>query len=156
LPSSIEKTGCASLQGGKLMNLLRVATVVALSGWAWGGGAVPATAGDSAAGAKVFNKCKTCHTLEAGKNKVGPSLHGLFGRTAGTLDGFKYSEDMKAAGAKGLVWDEKNFVDYIADPKPFIGNIIGEKKATTKMVFPGLKNQKEREDLLAYLKEAAK
>jgi cytochrome c len=54
------------------------------------------------------------------------------------------------------VWNDENFVGYIADPKPFIANVIGEKRATTKMVFPGLKNRKEREDLLAYLKKATK
>jgi len=138
------------------MNLLRIVMMTAIFGWAWGGDTPPAMAGDPAAGEKVFNKCKVCHTLEAGKNKVGPSLHGLFGRAAGTLDDFKFSNDMKAAGAKGLVWSEETFANYIADPKPFIGNIIGEKKATTKMVFPGLKKQKDRDDLVAYLKEATK
>lgn len=138
------------------MNLLRVITIAAIFGLAWEGGTAPAVAGDAAAGEKVFNKCKTCHTLEAGKNKIGPSLHGLFGRTAGTVDGFKYSKDMEAAGAKGLVWSEANFVDYIASPKSFIGNFIGKKRAATKMVFPGLKKQSDRDDLVTYLKEATK
>jgi cytochrome c len=82
------------------MNPLKVITIAAILGWAWGGDADPAVAGDAAAGEKVFNKCKTCHTLEVGKNKIGPSLHALFGRTAGTLNDFKFSDDMKAAGTK--------------------------------------------------------
>jgi cytochrome c2 len=63
----------------------------------------PAWAGDAEAGKKVFNKCKACHDLAAGKNKIGPSLNGLFGRTSGTVEGFKYSDAMKGAA---IVWGE--------------------------------------------------
>ncbi|HEY5607725.1 MAG TPA: c-type cytochrome [Alphaproteobacteria bacterium] len=115
----------------------------------------PASAdGDAALGAKVFAPCKACHLLEANKKGVGPTLHGVFGRKAGTLEGFDYSKDMKAAGEKGLVWDDATFVAYIEDPKKYLGSRIGKPSANTKMVFPGLKKEKDRQDLLAYLKKA--
>ena len=74
-------------------------------------GALPAQAdGDAAAGKKVFNKCMPCQDAVTGKDKVGPSLVGVVGRTAGTLESYaaKYSANMKEAGAGGLVWDDTN------------------------------------------------
>ncbi|MDE0056651.1 MAG: c-type cytochrome [Defluviicoccus sp.] len=119
--------------------------------------AAPAhAAGDVKKGKKVFAKCKACHRTVAGKKGVGPNLNGLFGRTAGTLAKFKYSKDMKAAGAKGLVWTEETLFTYLQNPKPFVGSFIGKKKAKTRMVFKGLKKAKDRENLIAYLKEATK
>ena len=63
---------------------------------------------------------------------------------------------MKAAGAKGLVWSEKTLFTYLTNPKKFVGSFIGKKKAKTRMVFKGLKKEKDRANLIAYLKEAAK
>ena len=117
-------------------------------------GAPAQAAGDVKKGKKVFAKCKACHKTVAGKKSVGPNLNGLFGRTAGTLAKFKYSKDMKAAGAKGLVWNEKTLFTYLRNPKPFVGSFIGKKKAKTRMVFKGLKKEKDRANLIAYLKEA--
>lgn len=102
-------------------------------------------AGNPEEGKKAFAKCRACHQLDAGKNAVGPSLAKLFGRKSGTVEGFKYSDAMKA---KAITWDEKTIGEYIADPKGYIpGN---------KMVFPGIKKESELADLIAYLKDATK
>jgi cytochrome c len=120
----------------------KLLTLTLLSLFAFGSGLAQAE-GDAAKGAKVFNKCKACHALEAGKNKIGPSLHGLMGRAAGTAEGFKYSDAMAGSG---LTWDEATLDQYLADPKGFIpGN---------KMVFVGVKKDDQRADVIAYLKEA--
>lgn len=106
-------------------------------------GAQPAPAQDAAAGEKTFLKCRACHQVgETAKNGVGPKLNGLFGRKAGTIEGFNYSEANKASN---VVWDEKNFAEYIRDPKSYMpGN---------KMVFPGLTADKDIADVTAYLRQ---
>ncbi len=113
-------------------------------------------AGDADQGAKVFKKCSSCHTLEAGKKKIGPSLAGLFGRAAGSLEGYKFSEDMTAAGAAGLVWSHETLAGYIKrdnpkGPKTYIGEVIGKKQAKIKMAFPGLKEDADIANLIAYM-----
>lgn len=106
----------------------------------------PASAeGKAEEGKKVFNQCKACHSVEAGKNGVGPSLKGVIGRKSGTVDGFKYSDQMKNAN---IVWNDDALAKYLKNPKEFIpGN---------KMVFVGLKKESQIEDVIAYLKDAAK
>lgn len=100
-----------------------------------------AAAGDAAAGEKVFNKCKICHRIgEGAKNMVGPELNGLDGRKSGSVEGFSYSDANKNSG---VAWDEATFKDYITDPK--------KKIPGTKMVFAGLPNETERNDLWAYI-----
>ena len=99
--------------------------------------------GDAEAGEKVFNKCKACHVADEPQNRVGPHLVGLFGRQAGSVEGFKYSDAMKESG---VTWDEGTIAEYIADPRGYIkGN---------RMAFVGLKDEEEIADLIAYLKEA--
>lgn len=100
--------------------------------------------GDAAKGEKVFNKCKACHTVEAGKNKVGPSLHNIVGGTPAAVEGFKYSPAMQEFGASH-VWDEDTLEDYLESPKDVVKG--------TKMAFVGLKKEDERENVIAYLKQ---
>lgn len=108
-------------------------------------------AGDAGKGEKVFKKCKSCHSLDAGKNKVGPSLAGIVGRKAGSAPKYKYSKSMKAAGAKGLTWDEESLSKFIANPKNFLREYLGDKKAKSKMAFK-LKKDGARDNVIAFLK----
>ncbi|MGE3293458.1 MAG: cytochrome c family protein [Geminicoccaceae bacterium] len=120
--------------------LASVAVVVGFTG--------AASAQDAAAGEKVFSKCKACHVIDAATNRVGPSLHGIIGRQAGTVEGYKYSEAMIQHGKDGLVWSNENLDKYLADPKGFVPK--------NKMAFPGLKNAEDRANVIAYIDEASK
>ncbi len=101
-----------------------------------------AHAQDVAAGENSFKKCRACHSIgEGAKNLVGPQLNGLDGRKSGTTPDYNYSDANKKSG---LTWDEATFKDYIKDPRAKIPG--------TKMIFPGIKNEKEAGDLWAYLK----
>jgi cytochrome c len=131
---------------------LAAAAAVAVAGAAV---ALPARAeGDPAKGEKEFAKCKTCHMIADGDNvivkggKVGPNLFGIIGRTAGTLEGFKYGESIVAAGQAGLVWDQEKIAVYTKDPKAFLVEVTGDKGAVSKMAFKLAKNN---EDVAAYL-----
>jgi cytochrome c len=100
-----------------------------------------AYAQDADAGKKVFNRCRACHAVEPGQNKVGPTLAGVVGRKAGTVEGFNYTDAMKSSD---VTWDEENLKKYLQDPKGFIpGN---------RMVFPGLKDEEDLSNLIAFLK----
>ena len=101
--------------------------------------------GDAAAGEKVFKKCAACHVVDSDDKKVGPSLHNVIGRTAGTTEGFKYSKSMIEAGEGGLVWSEESIGEYLKDPKGYVkGN---------KMSFAGLKKDEDVANVIAYLKQ---
>ncbi len=113
-----------------------------------------ASTGDAQAGRSVFNKCKACHLVDSAKNRVGPGLQGLFGRTAGSHDGFKYSADMKAAGTKGLVWTDETVAAFVVDPKGYLGEQLGKNRANTRMAFGGIREEQDVLDLIAYLKQA--
>ncbi len=96
--------------------------------------------GDAAAGEKAFAPCKSCHNFE--KNGVGPNLKGVVGQKAGQhAEGYAYSDALKNSG---ITWDEANLKEWLANPK---GKVAG-----TKMVYPGLKDEKKVEDVIAYLK----
>lgn len=108
-------------------------------------GGTPASAADLDAGKKVFKKCKACHSLKAGKKKVGPSLFGVMGNKAGQVKGFKYSRAMKAAD---ITWDDASLDAYLTKPKKFLKG--------TKMSFAGLKKKADRDNVIAYVKANAK
>ena len=101
-------------------------------------------AGDAAKGKQIFTRCQACHSVEAGTNKLGPSLHGVVGRASGTLEGFNYSDAMKNAH---VTWDEATLDKYLAGPKALVPG--------TKMVFPGLPKEEDRLNVIAYLKQAS-
>ncbi len=102
-----------------------------------------ATAGDAERGKKIFKKCKACHVLDEGKHRTGPSLHAVVGKQAGTTDGYKYSKAFKEAD---FTWSEEALGAFLAKPRSYLkGN---------RMAFPGLKKEKDRQDLIAYLRTA--
>ena len=115
-----------------LAGALLTATVLAMA---------PARAeGDAAAGKKVFNKCMACHDAVNDKSKVGPSLHNVVGRKAGTFEGFKYSDAMKKAD---VTWSNETLDKYLTDPKGFVpGN---------RMSFAGVKKEADRKAVIDYL-----
>ena len=98
--------------------------------------------GDIKAGEKVFKKCKACHVVDAEKNKTGPHLVNIIGRPAAAVESYKkYSKAMKNSG---LVWDEATLDAYLKNPRKYLKG--------TKMAFAGLKKEKDRMDVIAYLK----
>jgi cytochrome c len=102
-----------------------------------------ASAQDPDAGKGIFKKCAPCHSIGPGaKNKVGPHLNGLSGRAAGAVEGFKYSDAMKNSG---ITWDKATFIEYVTSPK--------KKVPGNKMIFPGIKDEIDREDLFAYIEQ---
>ncbi len=102
----------------------------------------PYNGGDLGNGKKVFAVCKSCHTLvPGGANMTGPNLHGMFGRKPGTAEGYKYSDVVKAAT---FTWDAEHLDQWLTSPKTFMPG--------TKMTFMGVKDAKDRVDLIAYLK----
>ncbi len=103
--------------------------------------------GDPVAGAVVFRKCGACHTATAPDNRVGPSLMGVVGRPVASKPDYAYSPAMKAFGADGKVWDETLLRKYLPAPQFLVKGI--------RMTFPGLKSDKDLDNLIAYLKNPA-
>lgn len=101
-------------------------------------------AGDPAHGKQVFAKCQACHSLEAGVNKVGPSLHGLIGRASATAESFSYSDAMKNAHVN---WTPEILDQYLTNPRKMVPG--------TKMTFAGLPKDTDRADVISYLEQAA-
>lgn len=118
--------------------------------------ALPAYAeGDADAGKKAFNKCKSCHQLADPNGEVivkggktGPNLFGIAGRTAGTVEGYRYGDSIVEAGENGLVWDEASFAEYTQDPRGFLKTYLDDTAAKSKMTF---KLKAGGEDVYAYI-----
>ena len=107
-----------------------------------------AQAQDADAGQRIFNQCRACHVIAAGgRNGVGPNLHGLWDRAAGTVEGFRYSAPMRAKATEGLVWNEANLRAYLTDPKAVV--------PAGSMAFAGIRNPQQLNDLIAYLQRAS-
>ena len=100
-------------------------------------------AGDPAKGKQIFVKCQACHSIEKGVNKVGPSLNGIVGTKAGDVTGYNFTDAMKNSG---LTWDEATLDKYLTSPRKMVPG--------TRMVFPGLPKEQDRQDVIAYLKQA--
>src|SRR5262245_13310876 len=116
--------------------------LLAMATWA-GSAAGALAAGDAAEGEKVANKCKACHQIgDSAATMVAPKLNGVIGRKAGTLSGYNYSNAMKESG---ITWDEASLNEFLANPKA--------KVPGTKMMFPGLPKDSDRENVIAYLSQ---
>jgi len=96
-------------------------------------------------GKKTFESCAACHSMKAGENGVGPSLHNVIGRTAGTSEGFRYSGPMKRSG---ITWDEKNLTDFLRAPQ--------EKVPGNRMPFSGLPDEAALKAVVQYIQTASK
>lgn len=102
--------------------------------------------GDAVKGEKEFKKCKACHAIgENAKNKIGPQLNNLIGRTAATAEDYKYSKAMLAKGEEGLVWNAETLAEFLKKPKDYVPK--------TKMTFAGFKKDDEIADVIAYLQQ---
>jgi cytochrome c len=139
------------------LKLVTFAAAVSLSGAAFADG--HGGTGDAAAGESGFNKCKSCHMIQADDGtdivkggRTGPNLYGIIGRQAGTADGFRYGDSIVAAGAAGLVWDAANLAEYVQDPKKFLQTYLDDKGAKSKMSF---KLKDGGADVAAYLASVA-
>lgn len=98
--------------------------------------------GDPVAGKKVFAQCMACHVVQAGVNRVGPSLHGVIGRKAGAVEGFRYSDANKNSG---LTWTEQELFTYLENPRGVVPGTI--------MAFAGLRKPEDRANVIAYIKQ---
>nr|WP_306768485.1 cytochrome c family protein [Roseomonas sp. AR75] len=108
------------------------------------GAAQNAAAQDAAAGQRVFNQCRACHTIDqGGRNGVGPNLHGVVGRRAASIEGFRYSANMRELAEGGLTWTTENLNRYLTNPKDVVPR--------GSMAFAGLRQEQQRKDLIAYL-----
>ncbi|MFW6300678.1 MAG: c-type cytochrome, partial [Oceanicaulis sp.] len=98
--------------------------------------------GDPEQGRRVFARCRSCHVLDEGENRVGPSLYGIFGRETGSVEGFRYSD---ANANAGITWTHETMFEYLENPREYIPGTI--------MAFPGLRDEQDRADVVAYISE---
>jgi cytochrome c len=125
--------------GGSVKRQLAISLILAV------GLSAPAHAQDAAKGEKDFAVCRACHQIgPTAKNGIGPVLNGIIGRKAGTYPGYNYSE---ANRDSGIVWTPEELDTYLVDPQKVVPH--------TKMIFPGLKDQQKRADVIAFLKQYA-
>ena len=103
-------------------------------------------AADAAKGRKVYNKCKACHSIKPGKHKIGPSLHGVFGRVAGSAPGFRRYRGLKGANWK---WNKTTLDEYLTDPKVYVRK--NNNKRRSGMVLK-LNKKRDRQNIIEYLK----
>ncbi len=110
--------------------------------------------GDAAAGEDLFKRCKSCHAISNGDEvivrggRTGPNLYGIIGEAAADVEGFRFGDSMIAAGEAGLVWNEENLAEYVADPTGFLRAYLNDDSARAKMTF---KLRSGGEDVAAYL-----
>jgi len=122
----------------------RMMLTMAVAATAFAPGMASAQSGDAAAGQRVFNQCRACHTPDqGGRSGVGPNLWGVVGRNAASIEGFRYSANMRELAAGGLVWNEDRLRAYITNPKAVVPQ--------GSMAYAGLRNETQLNDLIAYL-----
>ena len=121
-----------------------IAALTAAALWA-----SPALAGDATKGAKVYKKCVSCHMIgDKAKNRVGPQLNGIIGRAIASVGDYKYSKALVKYAEAEKTWREDNLAAYLESPRKVVKG--------GRMAFAGLRKQKDRDDVIAYLKQAAK
>lgn len=106
-----------------------------------------AIAADAEEGARVFRRCGACHTVEEGTNRVGPSLYGVVGREIASVENYRYSPAMQEFAADGKVWTEDLLDEYLTAPNDLVPR--------SRMIFPGLPDEEDRENLIEYLESVA-
>ena len=125
--------------------VLTLALSVGIGGLLAGAAGSALAEGDPANGEKIFRKCQQCHSVTRGETKIGPSLAGIYGRQPGSVPDFGYSQDMVDFGAAGNYWNAETLNAFLTRPRGLI--------AKTKMAFPGLRRESDREDLIAYISQ---
>ena len=121
---------------------IALAAIFALGAAAQAG---PAAAQDVAAGQRVYNQCRACHNIaEGARNTVGPNLWNIYGRSAGAVEGFRYSAPMMERARDGLVWTEENLRTYLRNPRDLVPG--------GSMAFAGIRNEQQLTDVIAYLR----
>ena len=113
--------------------------------------------GDADAGAKVFNRCKACHSIKDDSGnyvvrggQIGPNLYGVVGRKMGAQDGFKYSKVMQDAADKGMAWNESEFLQYVQNPTKYLQEVSGDSSGRSRMTYM-LKKEEDAQNVWAYL-----
>ncbi|MCF6272992.1 MAG: cytochrome C [Rhodobacteraceae bacterium] len=136
------------------LSALFAGSALTTAAYADSNGGSDVAAGDAAAGADQFKSCKACHGIVNGDETIvrggrsGPDLFGVIGSTAGSAEGFRYSDSLVAAGEAGLVWTEELLAEFIMDPTGFLRTNLDDSSARSKMTY---KLRSEGNDIAAYL-----